>query len=168
MKLTPQSVEKAALHYLRRFPASKAHLRRVLARKAGRIETSLSPSEVGALLDAAVAAMARRGLVDDAAFARALAGSLHRRGDSRRLIRRKLEQKLVPEPDIEAALDALAEQTEDVDLDAAWAFARRRRLGPFRSPEQRLERRDKDLAALGRRGFSFGIARRVIDADEVP
>lgn len=168
MKLTAASVEKAALHYLKRFPASKAHLRRVLKRKAGRIETELGTKEIDAMLDAAVAAMARRGLVDDAAFAKALAGSLHRRGDSRRLIARKLAQKLVPAEEIEAALGEIDGASEDPDLDAAWAYARRRRLGPFRLAERRAERRDKDMAALARRGFGYRIARAVIDADEVP
>ena len=47
---------------------------------------------------------------------------------------------------------------------AAAALARRRRLGPFRRPGEREERRDKDLAALARVGFSYAVARRVIEA----
>lgn len=168
MKLNPASVEKAALHYLRRFPASKAHLRRILRRKAGRIETELPKRDVEALIEGAVEAMARRGLVNDAAFAKALAGSLHRRGDSRRLIERKLAQKLVPEAEIADAIAALDEASEDPDLDAAWAYARRRRLGPYRREDRRADCRDKDMASLARRGFGYRIARAVIDAEERP
>jgi regulatory protein len=52
-------------------------------------------------------------------------------------------------------------------LAAAAAYARRRRLGPFRRvPEERAERRQKDLAALARRGFGYGVAKQVIDADD--
>jgi len=43
--------------------------------------------------------------------------------------------------------------------------ARRRRLGPYRMPEVRAERRDKDLAALARAGFDYDTARRVIEAE---
>jgi regulatory protein len=33
-------------------------------------------------------------------------------------------------------------------------------------PQQRAERRDKDLAALARRGFSLSIACQVLDAED--
>ena len=46
------------------------------------------------------------------------------------------------------------------------ALARRRRLGPFRLPEQRADRRTKDLAAMARAGFAFDVARKVIDATD--
>ncbi|RME20742.1 MAG: hypothetical protein D6798_19765, partial [Deltaproteobacteria bacterium] len=56
----------------------------------------------------------------------------------------------------------------------ACAYARRRRLGSARppsrrpaDPEQRRRRREKDLAAMFRAGFSAGIALRVIDADDI-
>ena len=46
------------------------------------------------------------------------------------------------------------------------AYARKRGLGPYREPATRREARDKDLASLGRRGFGYDLARRVIDADD--
>ena len=49
---------------------------------------------------------------------------------------------------------------------AALAFARRRRLGPFRTTASRAEHREKDLAKLARQGFAYETARRIIDADE--
>lgn len=46
-------------------------------------------------------------------------------------------------------------------------YARRRRLGPFtRDPSTRRDHRQEHLAALGRRGFGYDVARRVIDADD--
>ncbi|MCH8002677.1 MAG: RecX family transcriptional regulator, partial [Proteobacteria bacterium] len=50
---------------------------------------------------------------------------------------------------------------------AALAYARRRRLGPYRSPQARAAMREKDLAALGRRGFGYELARRVIETGDV-
>ena len=52
---------------------------------------------------------------------------------------------------------------EDPELSAAQQFAKRRRLGPFRDAASRAARRDRDLAALVRAGFSYEIVRRVID-----
>jgi regulatory protein len=56
-----------------------------------------------------------------------------------------------------------AEVEGDMDLAAAKALARRRRLGPWRATG-RAEHRDRDLAVLGRAGFPYAIARRVVDA----
>ncbi len=52
------------------------------------------------------------------------------------------------------------------DLAAAFTLARRRRLGPFRLAA-REENRQRDMAVLGRAGFSFEIARKIVEADDV-
>ena len=49
------------------------------------------------------------------------------------------------------------------ELKAAAAFARRRRLGPYRTKD-REPNRLRDLAALARAGFAYDLARKVIDA----
>ena len=67
-------------------------------------------------------------------------------------------------------LDFDAEEAEGVDpeLERAVAYVRRRRLGPMRhDPEQRRARRERDLAAVARAGFPFGVALRVIDAEDL-
>jgi len=48
------------------------------------------------------------------------------------------------------------------ELEAARAYARKRRLGAYRSPEKRAEYRQKDLASLARQGFSFDIAKQAL------
>ncbi|MFD0938320.1 regulatory protein RecX, partial [Methylobacterium trifolii] len=42
----------------------------------------------------------------------------------------------------------------------------RRRLGPWRRPEIRALHRERDLAALARAGFPYGLARRILDETE--
>jgi regulatory protein len=62
-----------------------------------------------------------------------------------------------------------AGSVEVAELEAAATYARRRRLGPHRrDPEARAERRERDLAALARAGFSYAIAQQIIDADPAP
>ncbi|MGM0559874.1 MAG: regulatory protein RecX, partial [Pseudomonadota bacterium] len=108
----------------------------------------------------------RNGFLDDAAYARGLARSLHRRGKSARAIEGKLREKGVEAAQIETALRELEEDKPNSEFRAAVAFARRRRLGPFRETQARAERRTRDLAALGRQGFSYALARRVIEAED--
>ena len=75
-----------------------------------------------------------------------------------------LRQKGVAQSDIAAALATIEAEYADSELAAACRYARRRRLGPYRLPETRGDRRERDLAALGRAGFGYATARRVIDA----
>lgn len=166
-RVTPQYLENAALHYLERFASSAANLRRVLMRKVDRsVQAHGTDREEGARwVDALLERYRGSGLLDDAGYARMKAESLHRRGTSTRGIREKLAAKGVARDHVDHALDRVGEDAGgDVDLTAALALARRRRLGPYRLPEVRAAHRDKDLAALGRAGFAYDIARRVVDA----
>ena len=97
------------------------------------------------------------------------------------MIAARLREKGVAVATIERALETLGESSGDVELAAAVNLARRRRLGPYR-PETHAKgrakadrsnrkpvasEREKALAALARAGFSYDVARRVIDADSI-
>ncbi len=167
-KISPKSLEAAALHYLERFASSAENLRRVLTRrvtKSARVH-DIDQEEAAGWIDDIVARFARSGLLDDRTYAESLAHSLSRRGVATRGIRGRLMQKGVASDDIDHALAALSEKTGDADLTAALALIRRRRLGPHRAPDARAAFRDKDLAALARAGFSYDLARRVIEVDD--
>ena len=161
--VTAERLEKAAFFYLGRFATTKAHLRQVMLRKLQRAEdmppeTKLALTEfIDRLLDRFEAS----GMLNDAVFAEGRIASLRRRGDSQRTIRQKLAIKGV---DKELAEEKLAADEQD-DLGAAWAFARRRRLGPYRTPERRAEHKQKDMAAFGRAGFDYRTAKSVIEGE---
>jgi regulatory protein len=169
--VTVKRLENAAAAYLARYDASSARLRAVLARRVFNARRRDAPvvADVEAVIERIVARYVANGLIDDARYAERRAGSLHRRGVSSRHIREKLKLAGIARDGAELALDATREELDldeaDLDLRAAVALARRRRLGPFRATG-RPERRDRDLAALARAGFAFDIARRVIDADD--
>ena len=167
-RITPSSLESAALSYLQRYATSAANLRAVLMRRVQRAAYAHGddPSEGTALIDALVDRYIRAGMLDDRAYAQGRAASLHRRGVSRRVIASQLAAKGVAPEDIEDALSQLRDTHADLDLDAACNYARRRRLGPWRTKD-RAERRERDLAALARQGFGFELALRVIDAEDI-
>ena len=167
LKATPEGLERSALHYLERYDSSSGHLRRLLRRKvqlSARVHGT-DPEEGRAAIERLIARLTGLGLLDDARFARERVRSLLQRGSSAAMIRARLRGKSLPADLIEAAL---AEQTADPgerELRAALRYARRRRLGPFRLAD-RAERRERDLAALGRQGFDYETARRVVDSDD--
>jgi regulatory protein len=97
------------------------------------------------------------GLVDDRAYAEAFVDSRRdRSGWSRRSIQQRLRDKGVDSELIAAALDTL-----DADDEYATALAlARKRWRQTRSLESAIRKR-RLLAALGRRGYSADVARRV-------
>ncbi|HEU0071410.1 MAG TPA: regulatory protein RecX [Alphaproteobacteria bacterium] len=170
-KATAQYLENAALFYLGRFSASSGHLRRLLVQRVDRSAKAHGTDPVAGrdMVDKLIARFLSSGLLDDAAFAAGKARSLRRRGASRSVIAQKLRAKSVTADRIDDAVqtadrDAI-EDGEDAELNAAWRLARRKRVGPYRKQADRAELRTKDMAALARGGFSYDVARRVIDAD---
>jgi regulatory protein len=161
-KVSPAYLQRAAMAYLERYSSSAENLRRVLRRKVDkrcRLRGE-DPSEFHDAIDEVVAKSLRIGLIDDTRFAEARVATLRRRGGSARAIQAKLSAKGLDRSTIAAALDG----EEGNEEKAALAFARRRKLGPFR-PGERAPYRDKDLAALARAGFRFDLARRIVDGD---
>ena len=106
------------------------------------------------------------GILNDDRYAEGKAASLRRRGGSVRSIRAALATRGIVGDLAERAIQSADEESgvQEPDLAAAQRLAQRRRLGPWR-PKGRAEYRMKDIAALGRAGFSYEIACAVIDAE---
>lgn len=167
-KATPEYLEKSALHYLERYASSAGNLRRVLMRKVERsARVHGTGREDGAqAVEALVQRLENAGILDDAAYADGRVATLHRAGHSRRAIQARLAAKGVAAETIEAALARMEEETAgDPELLAAVRYARKRRLGAYRERD-RADNRQRDLAALCRKGFSPDLARRVVDAED--
>lgn len=165
---TLPALEQAAFAYLERYASSAENLRRVLMRRverAARAEAT-TREEGRARVDAVIAKLEANRLLDDRQYAEARARSLSRQGRSKARIAQRLAAKGVDSETVDAAVESVVEDGHS-DLRAALTLARKRRLGPFRTKADRKERRERDLAALGRAGFSFEIAKRVIDAESV-
>lgn len=163
--ITAARLENIALAYLERFAASAASLRRVLMRRLARAGGQ-GEAEVG-MVDELVERFLRAGLLDDRRYAEGKAATLHRRGAPVSVIRRHLHERGVDGDLVDDAVNGLAADLGggSTDLAAAAHYVRRRKLGPCRPPDSRAVHRQRDLAALGRAGFSWEIARAVIDGE---
>lgn len=154
------------MRYLERYAASSSHLRRLLMHKVRRsAERHGTDAEAGAaFVHALIERLQRSGILDDRRYAEGKAISLRRRGGSARSIRAALAAKGVAGEEVDRAILAADEGgvSGEADLAAARRLAQRRRLGPWRAKD-RAGHRLKDLAALGRAGFSYQVARAVID-----
>lgn len=160
-KPTEKSLTNVALFYLRRHSASVKQLERVLVRRVKKAEREHGePFELTDAIARIVERFVAAGYLDDRRLAVARTGSLRRAGRSTRLIRQKLKAKgLAP-----ALVDEVTKTTAEEELTAAFALARKKRVGPYRRAAVDRDGRTKELAVLARAGFSFGVAKRVVDA----
>lgn len=163
--ITAGYLEAVTGFYLERYATTSAHLRRLLMQRARRSVAFHGGdlAEATALVDAEIARLQRLRLLDDARYATDRARALHRRGGGSRRIRAVLASKGLSQEQIEAALDDVPD-----DWHAALTYARKRRLGPWRTGPLDPDRRAKELGRLGRAGFSWEVARRVVELDAVP
>lgn len=171
------SIDEASLFsyacwYLQHFGGTSEALRRALLKKAGRQEDQDEPldrEELGLRIQSVLDRCAQAGFVNDSEYARSKTRSLIDRGVSPSLIRQRLHQKGIGAEVAREALEAFVEEREvDPVFEAALAWARRRRAGPFRAPEERAARRERDLAAACRAGFPYRVAVQILDAPEPP
>jgi len=168
-KITPERLANIALHYLERYASSSENLRRVLERrvfKASYHHADMDVEAANGWIDDLIKRYQQAGLLNDLTYAETRARSLMSRGTAARVIRMKLIAKGVDTDTIDQALEALVDEHPEPELAAAIKLARRRRLGPYADPAKREEKKDRDLAAMARSGFSYDMARRVIECED--
>ncbi|MBC06166.1 RecX family transcriptional regulator [Thalassospira sp.] len=176
-KVTRDYLMNYATWYLERFAASRARLETLMR---GKIRLSIAeygtdPDEAVEWMNSVLSACEKAGFINDDAYAKGRARSLLRRGKALRVIAADLSARGIASDQIDAALTALKAEADDAayeevrgtdpNIAAAAAYARRRRLGPWRRPDIREEKRDKDMAALARQGFGYDTATRIINSE---
>jgi regulatory protein len=156
--VTPAYLRNAAMHYLSGRSASVAMLQQTLDRRAKRrlAVRTLEP-EICTLIETTIAELLKLGLLNDAKFAENRAASLTRKGFSKSRIGLGLKQKGITGATLEAAISP-----DHNDLVQARLFAQRKRLGHWRRGDTAPEKRDKDLRALARAGFSYAISAKAL------
>jgi regulatory protein len=159
-----ETIERWALSYLARYASSAENLRQVLRRRLRRRAPADACSPAEAAIEAVIARHRNSGVLDDDAHAEARARALHRAGMPARAIRSRLLAKGVAPAVVAAAVVKLRAETVDLDLAAACAFARRRRLGPFRPGEPD---RGRELGAFARAGFGRCVAEAILGCSDV-
>ena len=156
--------ERAAARHLDRYPSSMAGLRAVLDRRARRsvAHHGGESQDAAQIIDKVVDRFVELGLLDDEAYGRALMRRLRRRGQSRIQVHSQLVRKGIQSEICQRLLDEISDR--ESELEAAYTYARRRRIGPHRTQGQPdRENRERDLAALARAGFSSDVALSVVD-----
>lgn len=153
--LDPAKLERLALRYVERFATTRGRLADYLRRKIRERGWEGAAADPDALAER----MGELGYIDDRAFAEARATAMARRGLGARRVADALRHARVGVEDAEA----LAPDIEERASQAALAFARRKRFGPFAAERADRELLSKQLAAMARAGHSYNLSRRILE-----
>lgn len=169
-KITETYLHNAGLYYLGRFAASRARFRIVMIRKVRKscaFHTDQNPVACEAMVDALIRKFETAGLLGDELYTKGVVQSLRRRGKSKRHILESLKAKGI---DPALARHELTRHDTDFGQDpaqaerqAALAYARKKKLGPFGKHNNQESK--KDLSSMARAGFSYETARSVLDSE---
>lgn len=161
-KITPDYLHNSGLAYLQRFASSTGNFRSVMMRKVDRscrAHPEQDREACAEMVEDLIAKFLRAGLLDDTGYVRGAVGSLRRRGLSSRAIQARLAAKRL---DASLVAGALTEHETD-DFMAALRLAQRKRIGPFSAHPDRDEgQRNREMAALGRAGYDYGIVMKLL------
>ena len=152
--LDAPALDRLALRYVERFATTRKRLADYLNRKIRERGWAGEPADTYAIADR----FADLGYVDDRAFGEARATAMARRGLGARRVAGALRHAGVEGEDGAALASGIAGRA----LDAALAFARKRRIGPFAPVEADRQQRQKQLAAMLRGGHDLDLARRIV------
>ena len=167
--MTLARLERRVMGYVARYLTSTPRLEQFIARLLQRWrdnggEVIVSSEDIATLVEKCV----RCGYIDDQRFAELRIRRWYRAGQPQWVIRQKLRAEMLDEDIIAEALNAFMQEqpdnSENLDDEAAMHYVRKRLLGGYRI-KNRLEQREKDIAKLRRRGFSYETARKAIDQD---
>lgn len=155
--LDQHQLNELALAYVGRFATTRTKLQRYLRRKLfERGWDGASAPDIDGLTEH----FAGRGYVDDSAFAEAKARSLLRKGYGPRRVAESIRSAGVGDQDSGEAL----REAQEGKLDAALAFARRRRWGPYGTEVEAVApaTHQKRVAAFLRAGHDARLAQAIL------
>ena len=154
--LTAEALNWFALRYVERYATTREKLRKYLS---GKLRERGWAEEGQAPIDALVDRFVELRYVDDRSYGETKAKSLERRGYGVR----RVDQALMA-AGIEA--DVREDIRSEVDEgEAALAYARRKRIGPFAAEPPGPELRQKQFAAMVRAGHPFDRVRAILGAE---
>ncbi len=169
-KINETYLHNSGLYYLERFAASKYHFITVMSRKAKRsclYHTDQNYDECVEMVLAIADKFEKVGLLDDHVYTTSRVSSLRRKGLSKSMIVQKMRVKGINKEQTLNALSKLDSENHhdsyQAEKAAALRLAKKRKIGPYYTDPSKEQDVQKSLGKLARAGFSYDVARTVLD-----
>ena len=170
-KITEKRLENIALFYLQRYESCSSKLRDTLKRRVRRAKMQgiEVPDEANLWIENVVNKMIDLGYINDKRYTENTLRHLQNDGKSMRFIAGKLKNAGIGTQIIQNVLEEQEKTIDELDIEAARRLVNKKKLGFHRPEGYRALLRQKDLAILGRVGFTYEIANKALDEpdDEV-
>ena len=163
-KITHQRLYNITLYYLSRYDSCSTKVREMLKRRILKDAQAGAdvPTEVNEWIENIIKRVQELGYIDDRRYVQNQVRSMSNAGKSARFMTMKLTQMGIDADLIDEVLNA----SEDNDLTRAKQLVRRKKLGYLRPENVRADFYQKDLATLGRAGFSYETAKMALDGED--
>lgn len=160
-QITEKRLYNITLFYLSKYDSSTEKVRQMLQRRLLKAKQQgiEIPLESQQWINKIIEQMETLGYIDDKRYAENQIRILSHQGKSKSFILQKLNQNGI---DSDIAYTLLSEQP-DTEKEKALHWLKRHKRGGFRHQACDKEAYRKDLASLGRQGFSFQIAKEALD-----
>ena len=155
---TPSKLIKYAIDYLSKYSSSKANLEKILRNKIQRLK--IEKKEKYLLynsLEKIISDLEKNNFINDLNYTLSKIRIFTFQGKSRIFIKNYLLQKKINKKIITRSLEELDEQDYDWEIKSAKIFARKKRL------LKNLNEKTKNLSKMARAGFSYDIAKKILD-----
>ena len=163
-RISQKRLKNIALYYLKRFDSSVANLRSVLARRVKDYAYQTPDFDVGqgfSWIEDILKELEGYGYLNDERYAEIKVRGYLTSGKSERYIMIKMREKGIEEELVKKLLG----ESEYDSYELALRLAKKKKIGPFRDEEKRLDFKQKDMAALVRAGFDYDVVIRVLESD---
>lgn len=170
-RITETYLHNSGLYYIERYATSTSHFRTVMLRKVKRSclhHKDQNYEDCAKMVDELITKFERSGLLNDDLYITSMVSSYRRKGLSKRMITQKLMMKGIQSEIIQNYLSRHDEQKHEdlhrAELKAAAIHCRKKKLGAYSGIN--AAEPEKQLARLARAGFSFDIAKNILDMTE--
>ena len=161
---TIDDIRNFAYAYLEKYSPSKQQLRTYLFKKLLKKKQHISSKkEVFDLIDTVISSLVDQKLLSDKYYSDAKSKAFLKRGYSLNKIRYSLIKKVIDEKYIKGSISKIKENESDPDFFSAIKICKKRRIGPCREESNRSLFYKKDISILARSGFTYDVAKRVLD-----
>ena len=164
-KITLDTLEKSAIKYLEKYSVSEYQLIKVLRRKI--IKTSfvykIKPEKDFNLIKLVIKKFKEIGLIDDKVFSENKVLTYINKGYSKKKIIFNLKSKGVSDENIRKGIDNLEKSFVNFELVSALIYAKKKKIIIFQKKEKDSYEDKKKLLQLSQAGFSYDIAKKIIN-----
>ncbi len=160
------SLKDLAYSYLEKYSPSKQQLKIYLLKKyLTKIKGTKSKKEVTIIIDEIIQNLEKNRILNDELYSDSKARMYLKRGYSLNKINQSLRNKGIENKYIKQSIDKIKDNEIEPDFVSALKLCKRRRIGPVRPGANRELFYKKDMGILARGGFSFDLARRVLELE---